>query len=400
MKVLYLSTVFPKISDSSTIYTDLAEELVARGHQVTVVAAEEKKKSEGTRIVNERGCRILRVKTGNMYDVNIIEKGISVLLLETKMRNALCKHLSREEFDLILFESPPLTLTGVVEKAKELFSAPAFLMMKDIFPQNAVDIGMIKKGGIIHRFFKAKEKRLYKVADQIGCMSEENKRYIAEHNNIPLEKLSIFPNTKKIAPIPKKNKSFRRDFHLPEDKIIFIFGGNMGKPQGMEFLAKSIRQAENTQEAFFVLVGRGTEKGKVKRILKDCSNSIIIDNLSRNDYEKLVSCCDVGIVSLDYRFTIPNYPSRILSYFEFEMPVLCVTDESTDMKELILDNNCGLWCSSCSEKDFINCLVALIKDENLRKEMGINGRRLLERVFSVEKSVQLLENFLLLNKKK
>lgn len=399
MRVLYLSTVFPKLSESSTIYTDLAEELIAKGHQVTVVVAEEKKKSEGTRFVNERGCRILRVKTGNMYDVGVIEKGISVLGLESKMRNALCKYLNKEEFDLILFESPPLTLTGVVEKAKELFKAPAFLMMKDIFPQNAVDIGMIRKGGIIHRLFRVKEKKLYRVADQIGCMSEANRRYIARHNNVPLKKLSIFPNTKKIAPIPKKNKSFRRNFHLPEDKIIFIFGGNMGKPQGMEFLAKAIREAESISEAFFVLVGRGTEKEKVKRILKDCSNNIMIDNLSRNDYEKLVSCCDVGIVSLDYRFTIPNYPSRILSYFEFKMPVLCTTDESTDMKELILDNNCGLWCPSFSEKDFINCLVELTRDERLRKTMGTNGRRLLESVFSVEKSVQLLENFSFLSKK-
>ena len=116
MNVLYISTVFPSEDENSTIYTDLAETLVERGHSVTVVAADEKKKSTGTKLLQERGCTILRVRTGNMYDVGIVEKVISILSLESIMSAAMRKFLKGKYFDLILFEAPPVTLSGDVYK--------------------------------------------------------------------------------------------------------------------------------------------------------------------------------------------------------------------------------------------------------------------------------------------
>lgn len=392
MNILYISTVFPKTGESSTIYTDLAEELESRGHQVTVLVAEERKKASKTSICSERGCRVLRVKTGNLYDVNIIEKGISIITLEQFLKNAMTKYLTGEEFDLILYEAPPVTLSGVVEKAKRMFHAPTFLMMKDIFPQNAVDIGMIKKNSLIYFFFKLKEKQLYAVANQIGCMSEGNLKYLAENCGIPLKKLSIFPNTKKIQEIPKKDISIRDKYKIPRDKVVFIFGGNMGKPQGMKFLTSAIKKAESIKEAYFVLVGRGTEKELVNNKLLDCCNAKVMENLPRDEYEQLVSNCDVGIVSLDYRFTIPNYPSRILSYMEYGMPVLAATDRNTDFKDLIEEAKCGYWCESKSVSGFYKA-VERFCDESNRIVMGINGRRYMEEHFNVEMSVNLLEKF-------
>lgn len=393
MNVLYISTVFPKEGESSTIYTDLAEALVERRHSVTVVAADEKKKSTGTKLLQERGCTILRVKTGNMYDVNIIEKGISILSLEMVMSAALRKHLKEKHFDLILFEAPPVTMSGVVSTAKKLFHAPAFLMMKDIFPQNAVDIGMMKKGSLVERFFKIKEKTLYNIADNIGCMSEGNRKYIAEHNNVPRQKLSVFPNTKRIKQKPEKDFSIRDKYNIPRGKVVFIFGGNMGKPQGMNYLAKAIQKAERIEKAFFVLAGRGTEREKVKEQLTDSRNVLILDNLPRDEYEKLVSSCDVGIVSLDYRFTIPNYPSRILSYMEYGMPVLAATDKNTDFRELVEVCGCGYWCESKNIGDFVKIVKEFCQDEDVRRRMGDSGRKYMEEEFGVEKSVQILEEY-------
>lgn len=393
MNVLYVSTVFPKSDESSTIYTDLAETLSARGHSVTVVAADEKKKSTGTKLSQERNCTVLRVRTGNIYDVGILEKGISVLTMEPIMKFAIKKYLKGKHFDLILFEAPPVTLSGVVETAKNLFHAPAFLMMKDIFPQNAVDIGMIKKGSLVEHFFRAKEKNLYKTADNIGCMSEGNRNYIAKHNQVPLQKLSIFPNTKKIKPIPKKQIEIRDKYNIPRDKVVFVFGGNMGKPQGMDFLAKGIQKAAEVDKAFFVLVGRGTERERTKEFLKGCSNAVILDNLPRDEYETLISSCDVGIVSLDYRFTIPNYPSRILSYMEYAMPVLASTDRNTDFRDLIEESGCGYWCESGSLPCFVKRVKRFCDDSTERQKMGLAGREYVEMHFSVKKSAELLEMF-------
>lgn len=398
MNIIYISTVFPKESESSTIYTDLAEELVSRGHNITVVAAEEKKKSLGTRVVKERGCTVLRVRIGNIYDVGIVEKGVSILTLERKLKAAIKKHLCNDNYDLVLFEAPPVTLSGVVKNLKKLYSAPAFLMMKDIFPQNAIDIGMIKKGSLIHKFFLRKEHKLYDVADNIGCMSEGNRRYIAEHNNVQFEKLSIFPNTKKINSLQSKDMSIREKYKISQDKVVFVFGGNMGKPQGMEFLVNAIKKSNEIREAFFVLVGRGTEIGKVKAYLEECENVLILDNLSRDEYEKLIASCDVGIVSLDYRFTIPNYPSRILSYMEYGLPVLAVTDRYTDFRDLIEYAGCGYWCESNAIDNFIKVIKKFCSDVD-RTLMGLKGRIYMEKHFDVKESVILLEEYMVNNMK-
>lgn len=394
MKILYISTVFPKEEENSTIYTDLAEEMVKYGHVVTVLVAEERKKTTYTTSGIERGCKIIRVKTGNMYDVNIFEKGISIITLEFFLKRALFKYLRNESFDLILFEAPPVTLSGVVKYAKKIYKAPAFLMMKDIFPQNAVDIGMMKKGSLIHKFFLIKEKKLYRVADNIGCMSEGNRQYISCHSNISLNKISIFPNTKKIHEIHKRDILIREKYKIPLNKTIFVFGGNMGKPQGIKFLIDAIRKAQKINGAYFVLVGRGTEKEFVKKQLSDCSNVTIIDNLPREEYEKLISNCDVGIVSLDYRFTIPNYPSRILSYMEYGMPVLAATDKNTDFRDFVeKDAKCGKWCYSNSVNDFFNNVEELTLNSVERKCLGDNGKKYLYKYLQVDKSVELLEQF-------
>lgn len=393
MKILYISTVFPRVG-TSTIYTDLAERLVESGHRVIVVTTEERKSGNATGVYDERGCKVLRVKTGNMYDVGLLEKGISTITLSLFIKRAIRRYLSVEKIDLILFEAPPVTLAAIVKYAKKKFDAKAFLMMKDIFPQNAVDIGIIKKNSIIYKYFSYKEAVLYQVADKIGCMSIGNVNYLKENQNVASEKLSVFPNTKKIVSITTDKSEIRRKYNIPEDKVVFIFGGNMGKPQGMEFLATAVRAASVVEEAFFVLVGRGTEREGVQIALKGTKNSIVLDNLPREEYEKLVYSCDVGIISLDSRFTIPNYPSRVLSYMEYSMPVLATTDKNTDFKELIIEQAlCGMWCESKSTDKFIEIVRRFVSCPEAREKMGKSGRKYLEKYFNVEKSVKLLEEY-------
>ena len=282
-KIIYISTAFPKENEGATIYTDLAEKLVSSGHQVTVVATEEKGKGAKTEMVNEYGCRVLRVVCGRHYNVGVLEKGITYLRLEYQLKKAIKHYLGKEKFDLILFAAPPVTLTSVVAFLKHKFNAKAFLMMKDIFPQNAVDLKIMKKNGLIYHYFRNKEKRMYKVADCIGCMSEMNIQYITKHNPYVKEKCIYFPNTKKISwqlEEVDKNK-IRKIYGLPAEAVVFIFGGNMGIPQGMEFLCKGIKRLSYEKNVFFVLVGRGTEKKVIRDCLGEQKNVLILEDLKR-----------------------------------------------------------------------------------------------------------------------
>lgn len=395
MKVLYIATSFPEPIKGATIYTDLAEALNEAGHEITVAVSEQTRNKHYTEMNKERGFDVLRIVTGNYYDVGFIEKGITSLKIPVLMKKGIEKYLGDREFDFILFESPPVTTAGLVAWAKKKFDCPSYLMLKDIFPQNAVDLGIIKETGVLYRYFKAKEKRLFQTADFIGCMSKANMQYVVKHNSwINPEKVEIFPNTKKLTDsINPDGFPMRQKFGIPEEACVFLFGGNMGRPQYIDFLCEVIMECKHEKEMYFLFIGRGTDRYKLEQTIKEYSinNALVIENLPRTEYEQITKECDVGLIVLDPRFSIPNYPSRILSYMEYAKPVLAATDKVTDLKELIEEADCGEWVWSGDVQSLINKAKEMSKSKRL-PTMGANGRRYLEDKFNLKLSVNILKN--------
>lgn len=394
MRVLYIATSFPEPDKGATIYTDLAEALQYAGHEITVAVSEQSKNLNQTQMKKERGFDVLRVVTGNYYDVSLIEKGVTTLRIPTLMKKGITQYLSDRKFDFILYEAPPVTNASLVSWAKKKFKCSSYLMLKDIFPQNAVDIGIMKKSSLIFKFFEHKEKKLYESADIIGCMSEANKQYISNHNpQLDANKIELFPNTKKITDdIETVQLEMRHKYSIHEDACVFLFGGNMGKPQYVDLLSQAIIDCKDDANIFFLFVGRGTDRYKLEETIKneEINNAIVIENLPRNEYEQITKESDVGLIILDPRFTIPNYPSRILSYMEYAKPVIAATDKSTDLKDLIEKSKCGEWVWSGDKDKFVETIRSMSKS-SLVKEMGSSGRKYIEKNFSLKSSVDILE---------
>ena len=104
--------------------------------------------------------------------------------------------------------------------------------------------------------------------------------------------------------------------------------------------------------------------------------------LPKEDYDILVKNCDVGLIFLDHRFTIPNYPSRLLSYLEYRMPVICATDPNTDMGRIAEENGYGYWCESVKPESFTALVDKMLESD--RKAMGENGYKFLKEYYLVE----------------
>ena len=149
---------------------------------------------------------------------------------------------------------------------KKRDGAKTYLLLKDIFPQNAVDLGMMSKSGIkglIYRVFRKKEKKLYRISDYIGCMSQANVDYVLKHNpDINPEKVEICSNSVEVVDMSVDEKTrdeIRRKYDIPLDKKIFVYGGNLGKPQGIDFMIECLKSQEKNDAVFFLIVGHGTE---------------------------------------------------------------------------------------------------------------------------------------------
>ena len=393
MNILFLTLVNIKdFDEKQNIYSDLCRELVARGHRVHIVCPDE---SGGETAFSEygEGSGILRVKTGRVQKTSLIKKGIATLLLGTRFKAALKRHLGHVRYDLVIYSTPPITLYSIVKYVKMRDKAMTYLLLKDIFPQNAVDIGIMSQRGLkapIYLYFRLLEKKLYRISDRIGCMSEANVRYLKRENpEIPTDKIHISPNSVEpiiSAPTDEEKRDVRRRYGLPEDKRIFIYGGNLGRPQGVPFIIECLKAVGDLDDAHFVVCGTGTELPLLEGHSQD--NFTLIRGLARDEYERFVGSCDVGLIFLDFRFTIPNFPSRLLSYMQKSMPVISCTDRATDVGEVIEQGGFGISCPSNDAQLFRSAVLSMLSSDTA--SLGERGAKYLVENYTASRSADII----------
>lgn len=398
MNILFLTLSDFSSLEEKGIYPDLMRKFVENNHNLYIISPIERIKKKPTHLITKEKYKILKLQIGNTKKANMIEKGISTLTLETNLMQTIKKKFKDVKFDLVLYSTPPITFYKAVNYVKTRDNAKTYLLLKDIFPQNAVDLGILNKKGfksIIYEYFRYKEKKLYAISDYIGCMSEENKNYLLKNNpSIPSKSVEVCPNS--IEPLEinlslKDKKTIKEKYNIPLNRSVFIYGGNLGKPQGVDFLIECIRANEKNDQAYFLIVGSGTEFEKLNLFFETerPKNSQLLNQLPKKDYELIANSCDVGLIFLDHKFTIPNFPSRLLSYMQASMPVLAATDPNTDIGNVIEKGNFGYWCESKDIRAF-NSLVKKLCDKDLCKELGINARKYLEENYTTNHSYEII----------
>jgi len=399
MNIIFLTLSRIIDIEARNIYADLMRKFRDEGHNVYIVTSCERRLGLKTSFSEKDGVHILEVRTLNVQKTNIVEKGIGTLLIKSQFKSAIKKYLGDVKFDLITYSTPPITFTNVVKYLKEKNpKAISYLQLKDIFPQNAVDIGMMKTTGVkglLYKFFRNKEKALYEVSDYIGCMSPANVQFLLKHNpEIDASRVEVAPNSIDLYLDDNLNGDLgqekaeryfiRRKYELPTDKPMFIYGGNLGKPQGIDYLVKCLDANKKRTDCYFVVVGTGTEYPCLEAWYNvNLNHNVkIMQGLPKADYDLLVRSCDVGMIFLDHRFTIPNYPSRLLSYLENKMPVLCATDVNTDIGKIAEENGYGYWCESVKPEDFTSLVDKMLASDMIA--MGEHGHEFLKKNYLVE----------------
>ena len=403
MNVLFLtmSTMVNHIQ-SNGIYNDLMRKFRDEGHEVYIIYPNERKYGLPTALKEEEGIHSLAVRTLNVQKTTVIEKGIGQLLLESQFKSALKKYFGGVKFDLILYSTPPITFNSVIKYAKKRSGGKAltYLLLKDIFPQNAVDLGMMTKSGlkgILYRMFRKKEEELYRITDYIGCMSPANVEYVLKHNpSVDRAKVEVAPNSYDVpaAYDAVDKESIRKKYNLPTGRPVFLYGGNMGKPQGIPFLVECMKAVKDRKDCHFLLVGDGTEYTKLESfVAENQPKSIsVFRRLPKADYDALAAACDVGLIFLDYRFSIPNYPSRLLPYLIGKKPILAATDPNCDTGLIAEENGYGFYCPSNSVEDFVKAVDKILASDI--KQMGENGYQFFLNNYTTEHTYNAIINHL------
>lgn len=392
MNVVFLFLSFNGIGNDRGMYGDLVCEYAQRGYNVYVIAPSKNKREF---IEDATNIKIKWVNSLSLLGVGFITKAIANILLPYVFLKA-SKGFLPKDVNLIISPTPPITLTGVVEKIKKQYKARFYLILRDIFPQNAVDLGLIGHNSLIYKYFRRKEKRLYELADAIGCMSQGNIDYILQHNpKIAPQKVEILPNWVDVKKtLINTNSDFLRNHNL-EGKFIAIFGGNLGIAQNPSNIIDLAELYKDNNEIVFLIIGKGIFKKKIENMIKtrNLSNVIMFDYIPRDKYEPLARSCNVGLVSLNGNFTIPNIPSRALGYWQASLPIFAIIDKNTDFGLNVLDKHKGgVWCIAGDLKQYKEKFDLLYKNYELAKKMGDNGHQALFKEYNVESIVDIISS--------
>jgi glycosyltransferase involved in cell wall biosynthesis len=384
---LIVDCYLPSVKSSAKLISDLAGEFAAAGHSPVVVTPDDTLSSRCS-ISEAGGVTVLRVRSGRIKGASLAKRGLNEAMLSWTIWRAGRKYFRENPCDLIVFYSPSIFFGGVVRKLKKLWGCGAYLILRDIFPQWAVDAGVLRGSGPVWKFFRRRELAQYAAADIIAVQSPANLEYFQSPELAGKYRLEVLYNWTRTSEPDVPECSYRSDLGL-DGKVVFFYGGNIGVAQDMDNIIRLAEGLGDLPQVHFLLVGDGSEVSRLKELIgaKGLDNIHILPAVGQKEYLGMLRQFDVGLISLAGNLTTQNIPGKLLGYMYYSMPVLASINPGNDLQDMLESHQAGLVSLNGSDSELADQARRLASDDQLRETMGANSRRLLEDVFSVEKAV-------------
>lgn len=375
------------------MFHELAVELLRHGHQVTVITPE----INGCQRLsydNIDGVNIWRFKSGPIKDVPKVQRAINETLLSFRAWLAVRSNIKRDTFDGVIYYSPSIFWGRLVHNIKKRCHCPAYLVLRDMFPQWVIDAGMLRSGSLFEKYFRFFEKYSYEQANGIGLMSDRNLDIFRVHNrHLPCEVLRNWANVNAYVTRENENRSFRDKLGLHK-KTIFFYGGNIGHAQDMANLMRLAKNMQKYQDAHFLFVGQGDEVELIKQLACEwnLSNFSYLPSISQVEFKCLLSEVDIGLFSLAANHTSHNFPGKLLGYMVQSLPILGSVNAGNDLMDIVNKSSAGFIHENGQDEQLFTSAERLLLDENLRLAIGKSAHKLLIDQFSVYSAAQTIEN--------
>lgn len=385
MRIVLVADVFPPLRSSGAVQLrDLSREFARQGHEVTVlVASPELRKDWQIDLWN--GVRIVRLRTPKTKDVGYVRRTLGEFLMPYAMlRNLKKSPLASEKWDGVVWYSPTIFLGPIVNALKRANQCPSYLIIRDIFPEWAVDMGLMGRG-LPYRFFKAVANYQYSVADVIGVQTPGNLAYfnvLGSRSKAP--RLEVLHNWLSHAPDSGCSISVQKT--ALRGRKIFVYAGNMGIAQGMDILLDLAEQLKSRSDIGFLFVGRGSDAKRLRDQANEryLDNVVFFDEIDPDEIPGLYAQCHIGLVALDPRHKTHNIPGKFLSYMDAALPVLANINPGNDLVDLISSARVGAACTDQSVDSLARLAEKLLVQLDQDQEVQDRCRVLAKTMFSPE----------------
>lgn len=378
--------------------TDICEELVKRGHQITVLTGlpnyPEGKILKEYKWFRNRKQTINKVK---VIRVSLIGRGNSSVKLMLNylsfMINSTLKAVfMKNEFDCCyIYEVSPITqvLAGtVLRKVKNL---PLYINCQDVWPE-VLKISGMKESSFIFKSVLKFSKWLYQSADKITISSEEFRDYLVKVCEV---------NHRKIIYIPNHAESIYLEFNnsfIVGKKLKYLFAGNIGKAQNLKSIVLALTKLDKNylNKMEINILGDGSYLNEFKKLvyLNKLDNIFIFHGRRGiNEIRRFYEEANYFIITLEGgSFISKTIPAKLQGYMGAGKPILGCIDGGA--MKIIRESDCGLCCNSNDIEEFSKIFIRSIDNADEYKQKGCNGREYFIKNFKIDKYVEGLESVL------
>lgn len=350
---------------------DLACELVEMGHKVTVITPYDGIQ-ERVKFSVLDGVKVIYFRSGKIKNVSFRLRLLNELVLSRKALNAISWSKEIPFLDLIVFYSPSIFWAALIKKLKLKYKIPAYLVLRDLFPQWVIDHGMIGEKSVPARFLRFFERRNYEVADKIGLMSQRNLSFFEQKIYKSCDKNEVLFNwTRETSHVP--DDSLKSSLGL-EDKVVFFYGGGIGHAQHIQSLLDLAKFMKDLSHCHFLILGLGEDVPLVKQAALDYDNISYHEPVSQQRYLDFLAASDVGMFCLSPDHTTHNFPGKLLGYMNSELPIIGIVNEGNDLIDMVNSKMAGLIYTHKQIEEFHKSGIRLASDEQYRIELGSRGK--------------------------
>jgi glycosyltransferase involved in cell wall biosynthesis len=348
MRIVLIADAYPPMRTSGAVQLrDLSQELIRQGHFPTVLIPSADLEQPWF-LEEMSGVQVLRLKAPRTKDTGYVRRTLNEFLMPFAMLRGLRKSpLAIAQWEGVVWYSPTIFLGPTASALKKSNGCKSYLILRDIFPEWAVNMGLMGRG-LPYRFFKAIEKFQYSVADVIGVQTQANVAYLDSWAGGKGRQVEVLQNW--LADAPNVGCSVLVAGGKLAGRTIFVYAGNMGVAQGMDVLLDLAERLRSRKDIGFLFVGRGSDAQRLRMDVdkRGLDNVAFHEEIDPTEIPGLYAQCHVGIVALDPRHKTHNIPGKFLSYMQAGLPVLATINPGNDLIDIIDCERVGRVCTDHS----------------------------------------------------
>lgn len=399
MRILILSDHFhPDLSSGGRLWTELSAALVERGEMVSVLTAFSSYNSEFAGSARDvyRGINIRRVASTRFARKNLagrLSNEVSFCI------SVFSRAVFHPRPDVILTLSSPPFLPLFVTLLSKLRRIPFVYVMYDVFPDIAVQTGLLAPGSPIVKFWGGFSKLALRNATRIvvigRCMQEVIETKIGSAN-VPIDVIHNWSDSRQLYPISRSKNPFFERFPELRDKFIVQYSGNLGRFQDFETILGVAEQLLPRTEIHFLIIGDGFRRQWLTDEI-DKRNLLNVSLLPFQPQAELIyslNAADVSLVTLERGAEGLGVPSKFYPILAVGKPVVAVMHTSAEVARTVREAQVGEVVRQGDVSGLAAVVRQLAGDRGATEEMGVRSLELFLREFDLPVAVQRYQRVL------